>query len=77
MVPVGRRAAEPVAKNPERSNRAIAAELGVAPNSVKAARDKLAGQDCSPEKPIGRVGFRGTSKNSPRCRGVGVCGLTT
>jgi len=50
------RAAAAIAKNPEKSNRAIAAELGIAPNSVKAARDRLDEQHCPPAKWVGKDG---------------------
>jgi hypothetical protein len=41
--PISQRAcaAEAVKANPEKSDRAIAADIGVAPNTVKAARDEL------------------------------------
>ena len=40
-VPKAVRAAEALKENPEKSDRAIAADIGVAPNTVKTARDQL------------------------------------
>jgi hypothetical protein len=55
-LPAGQRAAEAVAANPEKSDRAIAAEIGVDKNTVAAARRKSGGEDSPPEKRTGKDG---------------------
>jgi hypothetical protein len=54
-LPASQRAAEAIAANPERSDRAIAAEIGVGKNTVMRARQS-AGPDGPPEKRIGQDG---------------------
>jgi DNA-binding transcriptional MocR family regulator len=54
-VPAGARAAQAVAENPEKSDRAIAAELGVGSNTVRRARKPTA-PDGAVEKRVGRDG---------------------
>lgn len=46
----GEYAAKAVASNPEKSNRALADELGVSPNTVLAARKNAGERNRSPEK---------------------------
>ena len=55
-VPAGQRAAEAVAKNPEKSNRAIAAELGVGVESVRRAREKSGEPYGSGDRRVGKDG---------------------
>jgi restriction endonuclease Mrr len=55
-VPVGTRAAKAIKKNPEKSNRAIAAELGVSYKAVRKAQEKTADNQLSPDKRIAKGG---------------------
>jgi hypothetical protein len=55
-VPVSVRAAEAIAKSPEKSNRAIAADLGVGVESVRTTRNKLGDQQGSPANHVGKDG---------------------
>jgi len=54
-IPAGEFAARAVAANPEKSDRAIAKEIGVAPNTVRKARQSTA-QKCAVGKRIGKDG---------------------
>lgn len=56
------RAAKAIAANPEKSNRALAAELGIAPNTVRTAR-KSTEQDCPVDT---RVGLDGKVRHLPK-----------
>ena len=55
-MPVGQRAAEAIAKNPEKSNRAVAAELGVSHVSVQRARNNSGGTYVPPDRRVGKDG---------------------
>lgn len=50
------RAAEAIKANPQKSDRAIAAELGVSQPTVSEARKRASDRDLSPETRIGRDG---------------------
>jgi hypothetical protein len=54
--PVSARAAQAIAENPEKSNRAIAAELGVSKDSVRKAREAGGYQSPPADKRVGRDG---------------------
>jgi hypothetical protein len=54
-VPAGSRAAKAVAKNPKKSDRAIAAEIGVSGETVRRARRKSGATNVAPER-IGKDG---------------------
>jgi hypothetical protein len=56
-LPAGERAAAAIVANPERSDRAIASEIGVDHKTVAAAR-RLVGESSPPEGRIGRDGKR-------------------
>ena len=55
-VPAGARAAEAVAANPRKSDRAIAEETGVSDWTVRHARKKSGARDHAPEKRTGKDG---------------------
>jgi hypothetical protein len=57
-VPKAVRAAEAVAANPDKSSRAIAAEIGVDKNVVEKARRELTGED----SPVERIGLDGKKR---------------
>jgi len=61
-LPAGQRAAEAVAANPERSDRAIAAAIGVNQSTVSRVRKKTTDADASVEK---RTGLDGRSRKQP------------
>jgi hypothetical protein len=61
-VPASAKAAAAIAANPNKSDRAIAAEIGVAPNTVRAARQATA-QDCAVDE---RIGLDGKSRKLPQ-----------
>jgi hypothetical protein len=81
-MPAGQRAAQAVAEHPEKSNRAIAAELGVDEGTVRRVRSsgaefsaperKSGGENSSPEKRIGLDGKQYSAKKptTPRLRVV-------
>jgi hypothetical protein len=69
-VPAGQRAAEAVAANPELSDRAIAAEIGVDHKTVGAAR-KSVGEHSPPEKRVGKDGKRYKAKPAKRHKAAG------
>ena len=54
-LPAKQRAAEAIAANPQKSNRAIADELGIGHVTVKRARDELGVSDETPER-VGKDG---------------------
>ncbi|THD59174.1 MAG: hypothetical protein E7813_25020 [Bradyrhizobium sp.] len=61
------RAAEAIAANPQMSDRAIAAELGVAKNTVRNARNELVNADqLDDDQP--RVGLDGKQRKMPAHR---------
>lgn len=62
-IPAGQRAAEAIAANPKRSDRSIAAEIGVDHKTVGAAR-KAVGEHSPPER-IGRDGKSYPAKTKP------------
>lgn len=62
-VPAGERAAAAVAANPEKSDRAIAAELGVGSNTVRRAREATA-----PHGAVERIGLDGKVRKLPTRR---------
>jgi hypothetical protein len=66
-VPAGQRAADAVAANPEKTDRAIAAEIGVDHKTVGAAR-KLVGEHSPPEKRVGKDGKRYKAKPAKRLK---------
>jgi hypothetical protein len=61
-VPAAAKAAAAIAANPNKSDRAIAAEIGVAPNTVRTARQATA-QDCAVDE---RVGLDGKTRKLPQ-----------
>jgi len=61
-VPAGQRAAEAVQKSPEKSNRAIAAEIGVDHKTVAKAR----GDNSPPERVTGRDGKSYPARQTPQ-----------
>ena len=63
-VPKAVRAAEAIKANPKKSDRAIAADIGVAPNTVKAARDELRSAAQLEDAP--RTGLDGKTRRLPR-----------
>src|ERR1043166_1567769 len=65
-VPKAVRAAEAIKANPEKSDRAIAADIGVAPNTVKAARDELRSTAQLEDTP--RTGLDGKTRKVPERR---------
>jgi hypothetical protein len=60
-LPAGKRAEWAVTHHPEKSDRAIAKEIGVAPNTVKAARPKSTAQNCTV-----REGLDGKTRRMPQ-----------
>jgi hypothetical protein len=66
-VPVGTRAANAIAKNPDKSDRAIAAELGVGKDSVRRARVPV-GANAPPGKRTGRDGKQYPARHTVRTR---------
>lgn len=64
-IPAKQRAVEAVKANPQKSDRAIAADIGVAPNTVRAARDTTA-QSCAVDEP--RVGLDGKIRKLPELK---------
>jgi hypothetical protein len=67
-VPAGDRAAKAVAENPEMSDRAIAAEIGVGPETVRRARKSTASHEAVGK----RTGRDGKTRAMPRAAAVDV-----
>src|SRR5262245_14756583 len=63
-VPASTRAREAIAKNPEKSDRALAADLGIGKDSVRRARDKLTGAHAPVDEK--RIGRDGKARRMPR-----------
>jgi hypothetical protein len=63
-VPMAVRAAEAIKANPEKSDRAIAADIGVAPNTVKTARDEL--RSTAQLEDGERIGLDGKTRKLPK-----------
>jgi hypothetical protein len=66
-VPAGQRAAEAITANPEKSDRAIAAEIGVDHKTVGAARRSV-GEHSPPEKRVGQDGKSYPAKSTKLVR---------
>lgn len=64
-VPAMARAAKAIAANPEKSDRAIAAEIGVDHKTVGKARRETGGDDSPPDR-IGQDGKKYPAKRTPR-----------
>lgn len=65
-LPAGEIAERALKANPEKSNAIIAAETGVAKSTLHFVRNKLADQNCTPAKVIGRDGKTYPTKYRPR-----------
>lgn len=63
-LPKGVRAAKAIAANPGKSDRAIAADIGVAKNTVRAARQELVNADQLKDGP--RIGLDGKTRKLPQ-----------
>jgi hypothetical protein len=74
-VPAGARAAAAVANNPEKSDRAIAADIGVAKNTVRAARQELVNTDQLEDGP--RIGLDGKTRKLPERQTVSYIQIET
>ena len=63
-IPKAQQAIEALKANPEKSDRAIAADIGVAKNTVRAARQELVNTDQLEDGP--RIGLDGKKRKQPR-----------
>lgn len=61
----GARAAKAIANNPRKSDRAIAAEIGVGKDTVSRTRNKTGGADAPPGKRTGKDGKKYPAKRKP------------
>ena len=65
-VPAGTRAAAAVAANPKKSDRALAAELGVSGQTIGRARKKSGATNVAPERVAGKDGKSYPARRTPR-----------